>query len=260
MILHQADNSLANYHYNICTYTDRVWDDHFHRNLEVIYVLHGAVLCTVNKTTYRLETNDFGLCLPYDTHSYKPEPDTRYWVLVFSADYVRLFTKQISGKSANGFRFQCSAAVTRYIHEQLITAPSPTLFTLKSCLYAICEAYLDTVLLSEKDRGHEDLRVRIFDYILENHTRQFSLTDIARQLGYDYHYMSRYFRKIFNMPFRDFVNIYRLETAIRLLEDTDNTITEITYESGFQSVRSFNYFFKNQLGISPTQYRKNVRK
>lgn len=45
------------------------------------------------------------------------------------------------------------------------------------------------------------------------------------------------------MTFSDFVNTYRLETAIKLLEESDENIISIAFKSGFQSMRNFNMFF-----------------
>ena len=91
MIFHQAGNSLSNYNYNTAFYTDEVWEHHFHKNPEIIYVLEGAVDCTADAGNIRLAAGEFGLCLPYEIHSYRPLAGSRYWVIVFSEDFVRLF-------------------------------------------------------------------------------------------------------------------------------------------------------------------------
>ena len=83
----------------------------------------------------------------------------------------------------------------------------------------------------------------ISDYIHQNYTGKITLRDIAKETGYDYNYMSRYFHRTFNMKFNDYVNTCRLENAITLLRNTDKSILNLAYESGFQSVRSFNNFF-----------------
>ena len=61
MIFHQAHNSLTNYNYNAYFYTDRLWDFHFHKNLELICVLEGNVKCIINNTEYCLSDGEFGL-------------------------------------------------------------------------------------------------------------------------------------------------------------------------------------------------------
>ncbi len=258
MIFHQAHNSLSNYNYNTNIYTDKVWDYHFHKNPELIYVMEGAVNCTVNNVPYRLTAGDFGLCLSYDIHRYVPEPDTVYWVLVFSEDYIRYLSKQLSGKTGDGFSFRCRAAVESFVKEQLINT-SPTTLSLKSSLYAVLEDYLNSIKLNDKSTKETRIVALISDYVMEHHTQKLTLSDLAKKLGYDYNYMSRYFHNAFNMTFSDFVNIYRMETATRLLEDTDESITAIAFKSGFQSVRAFNNFFKKSTSLSPSEYRKASR-
>ncbi|MBQ3134862.1 MAG: helix-turn-helix transcriptional regulator [Oscillospiraceae bacterium] len=260
MIFHQSHNSLSNYNYNAFVYTDTVWDYHFHRNPELIYVIRGAVNCTVNNRPYRLTAGQFGLCLSYDMHSYHPEPDTEYWVLVFSEDYVRFISKQLAGKTGASFPFRCRQAVEQFISHQLIRNPAPSTLTLKSCLYAIMEEFLSQIALIDKSTKETRIVSFVSDYVQQHHTQRLTLSDLATELGYDYNYMSRYFHSTFNMTFSDFVNIYRLETATKLLEDTDDSVTAIAFKSGFQSVRAFNNFFKKTTQQSPSQYRKASRR
>ena len=258
MIFHQPGNSLTNFNYNVAFYTDTVWEHHVHRNLELISVIRGAVRCTVNNVDYRLTAGDFGLCLPCDIHRYEPEENSEYWVIVFSEDFVHQFSKIISGKMGDGFLFKPSDIVKEYVDTRLINNASPSIFTLKSCLYAVCEEYLSNINLIEKNQRELKAITLISDYIHENYTKKITLRDIAKKVGYDYNYTSRYFRRTFNMKFNDYVNICRLEHAIGLLDGTSKSVTDVAYESGFQSVRSFNDFFKKNIGISPQEYRKNI--
>lgn len=256
MIFHQPSNSRSNYNFNIAVFRDTVWDFHFHKNLELIYVLKGAVNCTVNNTAYRLTVGDFGLCLPYDIHSYVPEENTEYWVLVFSEDFIRYFANQIEGKTALGYSFRCDEDEEEYIVKKLITASTPTILTLKSCLYALCERYKDSVELVETYDKRNTIIANIVDYISGNHTKNITLKDLSDELGYDYSYTSHRISDIFNMTFPELVNLYRLETAMALLESTEKTITQIAYESGYQSIRAFNFSFKKSTGVSPSEYKK----
>ncbi len=260
MILHQATNSLSNYNYNAFFYTDKIWEHHFHKNLELIYVIKGAVNCTVNNTKYRLTSRDFGLCLPYDIHRYEPEIDTLYWVLVFSEDYIRYLSKQLSNKTGKGFQFRCKNAVEDFVKLQLINNTTPTTLQLKSSLYAVLEEYLNSTKLIDKSVNESRIATVVSDYVIKHHTQKLTLSDLAKKFGYDYNYMSRCFHNTFNMTFSDFLNIHRLETAISLLENTDEAIISIAFKSGFQSLRTFNDFFKKNTNLSPSQYRKASRK
>ncbi|MDR6919721.1 helix-turn-helix domain-containing protein [Chryseobacterium sp. 2987] len=62
--------------------------------------------------------------------------------------------------------------------------------------------------------------------------------------------------------FYDFVNAYRIESAMNILKDETKsrvTILEILYEVGFNSKSSFNTAFKKHTGNTPTSYRKNLQ-
>ena len=158
MIFHQTHNSKNNYNYNAFFYTTEIWDFHFHKNLELIYVVKGNVKCTINNTEYVLSAGDYGLCLPYDIHSYIPDCDTLYWVGVFSEDYVRLLANHIKGKSAYGFTFKCPESTNQLLQDILICEKTPSMYLLKACLYSVCDAFLSQVDVSEDSNNKKNSR------------------------------------------------------------------------------------------------------
>ena len=257
MFFHQPTNSLSINNYNARFYRSTKWDFHFHKNFEIIYVIKGSVNCFVNGNSECLVQGNFGLCLPNIIHSYIPDKNSLYWVCVFSSDYVRAFSKQVSDKTATDFKFRCSDSVERFIKDNLISEDTPPINMLKSCLYAICNEYLNTIELSDKNTARMQTMAVITDFVAQHHTENIKLSDIAKLLGYDYHYVSRYFNDVFNMPFNEFLNLYRLETAVRLIDESDKKIVNIAYESGFQSIRTFNDCFKKHFKISPSEYKKS---
>ena len=260
MLFHQSHNSLTNYNFNAFFYTDTAWESHFHKNLELICVLEGSVNCIINGKEYTLFPGDYGLCLSYDIHSHTPSPGSLYWVLVFSEDYISYLSNTLRGKHANGFSFRCKDSVNTYLRNNLIYNDNPSILSLKSCSYAFMEAFLDSVALIDTKSWQAKHIAVITDFIQQNHTNKLALSDVAMQLGYEYNYMSRLFKNTFNMPFSDFVNIYRLETALTLLEKSDKSITDVAVESGFQSVRNFNVFFKRTMNTTPSEYKKTLNK
>jgi len=260
MIFHQPHNSLSNYNYNTNFYTDTAWENHFHKNLEFIYVIDGILDCTVNNVNYQLSKGNCGLCLPYDVHSLHPQKNTLYWVLVFSEDFIHYFSKQIENKDSKNFIFNLEKSTENYILNKLIYAENPSVLTFKSCLYAICDEYHNSTELTNKKNKINEITSFIIDFIKDNYSKKITLYDISKQLGYDYNYTSRFFSKTFNMTFTNFVNIYRLEKAIELLEHTDKSVLSIANESGFQSLRNFNRFFKEKLNVTPSEYKKTFRK
>lgn len=80
---------------------------------------------------------------------------------------------------------------------------------------------------------------------------------LARDTGYDYSYLSRYFKKSTGVSFNFYVNHYRLSTACYLMENTTMPIIRCAMDSGFVSLRSFNRSFKEYMGAAPSQYRRD---
>lgn len=91
---------------------------------------------------------------------------------------------------------------------------------------------------------------------LEN---EFRLNELAEQLGVSTHHLSQVINEKLNKNFSDFVNTYRVEEAKRLLTDPKSSgryIIDIAYASGFNNKTTFNKAFKEQTGMSPSEYRK----
>lgn len=257
MIFHQPHNSGGRYNYNAFFYEAEAWEPHFHKNYELVYVVRGSIECTVNTSSYSLNEGDFGMCLPYAVHSIQPKTDSKYWVMVFSEDFVHTFGKQISRKKALGFTFTCDNSVKEFLLCNLIHAKAPSIYLLKACLYAACNEFKKAILFEEnKETQHIDT---ICSFMEQKHTEDISLKDLSQLLGYDYHYVSRYFHSMFNISFTEFLNTYRLQTALALLEDDSKKMINIAFESGFKSVRNFNYCFKKAMGMSPLEYKKASR-
>ncbi|MBO0322649.1 AraC family transcriptional regulator [Muricauda sp. CAU 1633] len=87
---------------------------------------------------------------------------------------------------------------------------------------------------------------------------ELSLISISQRLSIGPNILSRVIHQKFNTNFSDFVNNYRVNHAKTLL-NTSNTISknvsEVMFESGFNSKSTFYRHFKDKTGISPKEYR-----
>lgn len=129
----------------------------------------------------------------------------------------------------------------------------------------IVQAYVQIVLarcigkmeLVEKSCvGSDDLIYRTVSYISGNFRRQFSLEDMARDLGVSKYVLSRVFSKTFHRNFNQYLNDARLSYACTRLVNTSDTILNICLDSGFDSQRTFNRVFKERYKTVPSEYRK----
>jgi len=259
MLFHQTHNSRGNYSYNAVIYNNVCWQAHFHKNLELIYIYEGEVRCTVGERVARLTAGDFALCLENEVHAMETVGSSRCWVGVFSEDFVHAFAKETHGKIAENFVFRCAPDITAFLRSCLLCKELPPLFLLKSCLYAACSEFARQTKFIPRSAKSGSLMHAVTDYIASNYQKDISLADMAHALGYNYHYLSKSIRRIFDMPFPEFLNSHRLDAALALLTESDREIADIAFESGFGSIRSFNSFFKSHIGMTPATYRREKK-
>lgn len=89
-----------------------------------------------------------------------------------------------------------------------------------------------------------------------------SLADIAELLNSNKHYISNIINEKLNKNFYQFVNELRIKEAIEMLNNQDSylyTIESISQKAGFKSKSSFNKFFKEITGITPSEFRKEYK-
>lgn len=97
-----------------------------------------------------------------------------------------------------------------------------------------------------------DVVSRITDHLADDH----SASALAAELGMSESRFSRFFRKATGNTFTDFVNRVRVSRAGQLLMDTDQQVTHICYEVGFNNVANFNRRFLEIKGMTPTEFRR----
>jgi AraC-like DNA-binding protein len=82
-----------------------------------------------------------------------------------------------------------------------------------------------------------------------------ALTAIARNNGYSEFHMTRKFKELAGISFRDYLRKRRLAFALIELRDTDKSILDIGIDFGFSSHEAFCRSFKAAYGIPPSTYR-----
>lgn len=93
---------------------------------------------------------------------------------------------------------------------------------------------------------------RITDHLSETH----SAAALAAEFGMSKSHFSRFFRKATGNTFTGFVNRVRISRACQLLMNTEQQITHICYEVGFNNVANFNRRFLETKGMTPSEFRK----
>lgn len=107
---------------------------------------------------------------------------------------------------------------------------------------------------------HPSERVRrIAAYIAEHHASALSRQEIASALQISDDYVSRIFRKETGMTPWQYLHRYRIVQAQKLLQQSNQSVTEIGAQVGFSDPAYFIRVFHRESGKSPQQYRKSAK-
>lgn len=102
---------------------------------------------------------------------------------------------------------------------------------------------------------------RIIDQIDECIKRredaEVTLHMLSQALGYSKFYISRKFRDISGMQFREYLRFRRLAFALKDVRDTDAKLLDIAMNYGFSSHEAFTRAFREAYGITPSQFRRH---
>jgi AraC-like DNA-binding protein len=101
--------------------------------------------------------------------------------------------------------------------------------------------------------------VRICDFIADNFREEIDSSDIAQAADIHPKYAMNVFKKSTGMTLNDYVNLMRLSYAQALLMQDDANVLQVAMDSGFGSLSAFNKSFRKIAGMSPSDFRRDVR-
>jgi transcriptional regulator GlxA family with amidase domain len=100
---------------------------------------------------------------------------------------------------------------------------------------------------------------RAQEFIGEHFKEDLAIDDVAKRAGMSVRNFSRRFKSATGESFANYIQKFRIETAKRLLESTEFSVSEIMYQVGYNDERSFRRLFKHRSGLSPKDYRTKFK-
>lgn len=94
------------------------------------------------------------------------------------------------------------------------------------------------------------------DWIENNITRNVTLSEMSRYVGYSPYYCSAKFHEIVGISFKQYISKRRLSLAAVEIKTTTLRFLDIALKYGFSSQEAFTRAFVNTYGCTPNQYRK----
>lgn len=257
MIHYQAENQGKPYNYGSNLHRNWWVGPHIHEFSEIIYTIEGMTVVNLNGCRYEVPKNHLIFILPNHIHEYPAECESYLRCAVFSNDFVPLFFEWLSHMDLKNPVVDLSEHT--WLMEELGECKPEDILKIGGLLTLLCDLVLKNTEPVAEKIPENMLLYQVFRYVSKNFKQNITLKGIAKELGYHEKYLSSQLHATLRMNFRTFLASYRVDCArhdLVLKEKARLSVAQIAFENGFSSINTFNRMFKEIIGMTPTQYRK----
>ena len=248
---------------------------HFHPEYEIVYISNGKGRRHIANHISYFEDGDLiflGPHLPHFGFSDQIEKPHLEIVLQMKPDFLgaQFFdqpelnsVKQLMERSHVGLSFHgvTKREIGGRLNQLFHLSPFERLIELMKILHRLSQSKEYTLLNVERfslevDSQHFERMQEIYQYVGHHFQQEISLQAISDRVNMTPPAFCRFFKKLTGKTFTQFTNEMRIDHARRLLSNQHLSIAAVSYESGFNNLSHFNKQFRQIVGVSPSEYRK----
>lgn len=246
---------------------------HWHNCIEILYVLKGEIKLSINTNNFHISENQLQIINIDEAHSISSNADSKLLLFHIDPSFFAKYYKDIhniffytdssniesqKGDEYDELRIFLSEILYEYVqkqenyHEEIEDILINLLFHLiNNFHYLIYEQEALRDNKEQLERYH-----RISKYIYNNYKNNITLQEIAKKEFLSPHYLSHEIKYATGSNFTDLLNLTRVEESVKLLLDSEISISEISEEVGFSHVRYLNKHFKILYNCTPLQFKR----
>ena len=251
---------------------------HIHPEYEIVYVKNGAGVLRIANKSYPYKNGVLvflGGNIPHSDFGNHDNKNGKEVVVQFSKEFVDqklvLFPELSSikrlierSKYALVFDNETKAYLSSYFEQFNQLDNQGKFINLLSILnhLSIQENYSRLLHygIPYEFREKETHRLEsIFEYINAHYDKKITVKAIAEKVGLTPNSFSRFFKKVTNKTFIDFINEFRIRKAMDIFNQEHMSITEVMYLSGFSSPSYFTKQFVKYQKMTPSTYLKKCK-
>ncbi len=236
--------------------------NHFHYEIEILYIIKGSFHVKSRQRDWRLEAGDIFFAFPFVEHEYENLGENLAIILIIAPDEI----PDHSGEML----YNCPINPVINTNQLCpnfgdIMLRIEQMFNHSSCDRAVITGYISAVVgelisvMSFEPRTDSQRcgLEKVMKYCLEHYDDpDISLAKVSREIGLSSCHISHIMSRYIGVGFAPFINSLRIDKACKLLYETDKNIIDIALECGFGSQRSFNRVFLASTGQTPSMTRK----
>lgn len=260
-----------------CDFFDKPW--HFHKEYELVLIDNNEGTRFIGDQVSHFKDGDLVLLGPNIPHLYR-NSDAYYQKSTLAAKSIFMhFTEDFLGESffnipemrlvkrllnRSSLGLDIFGKSNGWVQQKMIgmknESPSRRLLILLDILEFLSISKDLRPILSNgftaKDSYDTDRINIVLQFIMENYSSDIYIVEIASKLNMSVPSFSRYFKHHTKKTFSNYVTEIRISHACRLLLENNYNISEICYQSGFDTLSNYYRHFKKYVGIIPKEYKK----
>lgn len=265
--------------FNIHTCTKSESKSHTHDFFELVYVVSGKAIHTLNGEERVIQKGDY-FFVDYGTiHSYISSGTGKLEIIncLFISEFIdkTLKNKHSFDEIVNNYMIRNNNAVINvspanmffrdsegYIKELLYKCMDEYTTRESGYLEIIRSKLIEIIILTMRKNStsqslcSDDLCRKIIAYTEENFLKKDILKTVSKETFFSVSYLSRRFKENVGITFTEYLRKVRIEKSMSLLANTDKKIIEIAELCGYSDMKSFNSIFKEKLGVTPRKFRQ----
>lgn len=230
---------------------------HWHTHCELLFVFSGEITVGINRVQKRIGSGGLALACSNAVHYYKG--GLGQWLLcIFPPSLLGLSTWNPPFREFIIDASQVSESVKKACGQlSCLVRDSANPFLIRGAVSTLCGLLEDSLPQAGEAASPPDSDVQsALDYIGRNYRAALTLDLVANTCNVSKYHLSRKFSSYTGMSFPEYVNALRIGYSLTQLRNTNKSITEIAFDSGFESLRTFHRSFRLAKGISPSKIRK----
>lgn len=247
--------------------------EHFHQDVELLFVLEGALDVTVGEQVTHMKEEDILVinankkhCLEGNEHVLFVRLYITYQLISDIFESTNIIFWCDSTRSDSERYDELRDTMKQLLNHYLSTQGGVANFGHIALCYQVMDILSVHFLVKSGDRESmdnfdkfEDRIAQINNYIRANYNQPISMKDLSEKLYLSNGYLSRFFKKNYGMSFADYLTNVRLFHAADDLLYSNIPIIRVALDNGFANVAVFNKAFKSVYGETPSAFRKNFR-
>lgn len=235
---------------------------HFHRNMELLYVVDGVLNGTINDYPYKFSKDEIAFLPNYCHHTFSTTEYSKTIILIIpydiGNDFQNIFTNSQFDFKLNDRRY--NADILKILRLMQDNFGKESALINKGFINSIIGMLLHNYpLIDKKTPPHLNIIIDILNYIDNNYAKKLSLPILANVFGYNKDYFSKMFNNCVGSNLNTYINHIRIENALNIIRRSyDRNIADIALDCGFDSSATFYRVFKNLYNTTPLEYLKKL--